>query len=222
MDHKHLVSELRRLFAEEKKVQWAIGDLLVQQFGPANRESTSNIGGAYADIEELANELGVSLGTLLRYRRMASTYAKGERIASASFAAHEAAASAKDPAKVMAEAKAVADKYGERVTVPSVREVAAKPKHQNPILTNRAARDTRRAPGGAVLELISAEDNAASNLRRIRTILSSADDDLSTSQQRQLLACMDRCEDHIAWIRAFVRGENVADEAAEFLTNERR
>jgi hypothetical protein len=218
MNHRELVSELRRLFAEEKKVQWAIGDLLVRQFGAAPRSNVgTSPGEKLTDIEELANELGVSLGTLLRYRRMASTYAKGERVASASFAAHEAASTAKDPAKVMAEAKAVADKYGERITVPAVREVAAKPKHQKEVQPAHRLLDSRRAPGGSALELISAEDNAAANLRRIRTILSAADEPLSAAQQRTLLACMSRCEEHISWIRAYVRGEDVGDEAAEFL-----
>jgi len=213
VEHKQLVAELRRLFAEEKKVQWAIGDVLVEEYGPteaAGHPQYSNVG-TLAVMQELADELGVSLTTLLRYRRMATTYPKGERVATASFSAHESAATAKDPTKVLAEAKVAAERQGKRViTVSSVREIAVKPKHQKPEAQHHAR--TRPAP-----DLLDFEVRAGDNLARLTKALSAmSHDDLSPKHLEALRSCVERCERNLEWIRSWLRG-GVVPEIEEFL-----
>ena len=187
MNTKQLVATLRPLFAELKKIQWAIGDV--------------------------ADELGVGLGTLLEYRRMASTFAKSERVASASFTAHVAAAAAKDPAKVMAEAKVAADRHGERtVSIATVREVAAKPKHQKP-----APPQPYRAPRTPHLDVITFGSRANDNLRQLCKSMVGADrTDVSDDDLDVLEGYLKRCDEHISWIRSWMKGDLV-DQTAEFL-----
>jgi hypothetical protein len=113
MNRRELLAELRKLFTEEQKVQWRIGDLLCREVGPPGGVHLHN--GSMETIEELANELGVSLATLLKYRRMAATYPDDTRVSTASWTAHEAASAAKDPPKVMAEAVRKAEAEATRI-----------------------------------------------------------------------------------------------------------
>jgi hypothetical protein len=214
MNRRQLVAELRRLFEEEKRVQWRIGDLLVREVGPAGEDSANN--GAFEQIEEIANDLGVSIGTLLKYRRMASTYAPATRVAGASFTAHEAASVSSDPAGVMKEAKRRADSKGTKLTVPLVREVAAR--YPKPGRTTDWFVEQRQV-GGWGIDFTSAMDGATNNLKRLVVMLQgmAEDEELTDGTQRMLVRALDRCDQHIAWIRAYVRGENVADEATAFL-----
>lgn len=215
MNRKQLLAELRRLFAEEKRVQWTIGDLLVREVGPAGNDHAHN--GAMDQLEEIANDLGVSIAALLKYRRLASTFPDDTRVSTVSFSAHEAASTASDPAKVIAEAKKRADQRGEKVTVPLVREIAARYPKPNAAPSHR--RELREAPGGWSTDFISAMDGSTNNLRRVVTMLQAMgpNEELTHGTERMLVKAMDRCEEHIAWIRAYVRGESVVDEAAEFL-----
>jgi hypothetical protein len=228
VNRRQLLAELRRLFEEEQKVQWRIGDLLVREVGPPGDDHGHT--GALDQIEEIASELGVAVATLLKYRRMAATYPDDTRISSASWSAHEAASTARDPAKVMAEAERAAQKEAARqetktgkhirprVSVGVVREIAAKPQHQKETSQPSRSRQSRESAGGWGLEFLSAMDGVTNNLRRIVTMLQALDrDELTDDSLRMLVRAMDRSEQHISWIRAYVRGEDVADEASEFL-----
>ena len=198
-------------------MQWSIGDLLVREIGPPGNDSANN--GSLEQIETLAQELGVALATLLKYRRMAATYAPNTRISGASWTAHEAASAAADPPKVMAQAAIIAKQQGIKVAPPLVREIAAKPEHQKPDARPSVRSEARQAPGGWGLQLISAMDGATTNLRRIVTMLQAVgrDEELSPKTERMLIGAMDRCEGHISWIRASLRGEDITAEVAEFL-----
>lgn len=229
MNRRQLLAELRRLFEQEKQVQWQIGDLLCREVGPPGDDHTNTA--AYEQIEEIANELGVSLATLLKYRRMAATYPDDTRVSSVSFTAHEAASSAMDPPKVIEEARRAAEREAERrtretgrpakpqVTVGLVREIAAKPEHQKPTARPSIRSEARRAPGGWGIQLISLMDGASSNFRQISTMLQAvgADEELPPKVERMLMSACDHWEGQINWIRAYLRGEDISEEIAEFL-----
>ena len=229
MNRRELLSELRRLFAEEQKVQWRIGDILCREVGPPGNDHANT--GALQDIEEIANSLGVSLATLLKYRRMAATYPDDIRVSSVSFTAHEAASAALDPPKVIAEAQQAAEREADRrsketgraikpqVTVGLVREIASQPKHQDPRTRLRGAAELRQTPGAWGLELDAVLSLTSSHLRRILTMLQAVgpDEELKPVTQRRLLSACDHWDGQISWIRGYLRGEHVADEIAEFL-----
>ena len=212
MDDKQLVARLRPLFAELNKRQWEIGDLLVKQFGAPNTEDS--VPGVHQRIRVVADEIGIPFTTLLEYRKVAGTYAKSTRIASASFAAHTSAAyQAKDPAKVMAEVKAKAERTGDRITVQTVREIAVQRKHRKPV-PPRQARERNLH-----LELLDYQSRAIGNLKGLRNALVGADrDELDDDQLRMLGDSLKSCEAHISWIRSWMKGDLV-DQTAEFLRN---
>lgn len=198
-------------------MQWRIGDLLCREVGPPGDDRSHS--GALEELEEIANDLGVALATLLRYRRMAATYPHDLRQSSASFSAHEAASTAADPVNVMAEAKRAAERHGAKLTVGLVREIAARPEHQKPTARPPARTDVSEPAGGWGFQLASAMKSATENLRRIVTMLQAVrpEEELDARTHRNLLSAMDRCEGHISWIRAYLRGEDLTEEIAEFL-----
>lgn len=219
MNHRQLVTELRRLFEEERRVQWSIGDLLVREFG--NPLGQVGHDGPTDEIQTLAEELGVSLATLLKYRRMAATFPNDTRISNATWTAHEAASASADPPRVIAEAAQSARQSGMRVTPTLVREVAARYPKETSRQSPRSFVERRQIAGGWGTDFISTLDQLGSASRRLVDMLAglgdTRDEQLTDEALRVLVRSVDLCESRLSWVRAYVRGDHVADEAAEFL-----
>jgi hypothetical protein len=220
VNHRQLVAELRRLFEEERRVQWSIGDLLVREYGSPIGDDHANTG-ALDQIETLAQELGVALATLLKYRRMAATFPDDTRISSATWTAHEAASASADPPRVIAEAAKSARESGMKVTPTLVREVAARYPKETSRQSPRSFVERRQIAGGWGTDFISTLDQLGSASRRLVDMLAglgeARDEQLTDDALRVLLRSVDLCESRLSWVRAYVRGDHVADEAAEFL-----
>jgi hypothetical protein len=223
MKHRDLVAELRRLFEEERRVQWSIGDLLVREFGSPLGDDHAHTG-ALDQIETLAQELGVALATLLKYRRMAATFPDDTRISSATWTAHEAASASANPPKVIAEAASIAKEQGVKVAPALVREVAARYPKEN-ALPPRSFNERRQIAGGWGMDFINTLDQLATSSRRLVNMLAglgdTRDEQLTDDALRILLRSVEQCESRLSWVRAYVRGDDVADEAAEFLKERR-
>jgi len=229
LDRTKLLAELRRLFDNVDRSQWAIGDLLIREVGPPPLHGVKD--GSHEEVAGIARDLGRPLGTLLEYRLMAAKFQESRRLDSVSFSAHQAAAYTKDPQKVLAEATKLAERTARqqsketgrtvepRVTTALVRTIAAKPEHQPPMpISDRAnARQARVAQRNGI-DLFKAAQAAAESLRQLMFMLEGTEvDEWPEKVLDGLGEAMDRCDERIGWIRTFLSGEGDIVAGAEAL-----
>jgi hypothetical protein len=124
-------------------------------------------------------------------------------------------------ALVKDEAAAAAEESGRSVkeeAINFVREESSRAAHDRARF--RDVFDVDRADRPEWLELASSMTNAKDHLRNIVRILRNVKqdgDELSPEYSEGVTRFADTCDDLVGWIRAYQRGDDVADEAAKFL-----